>query len=163
NLIAPHFLDATQANLAAAGGGVLFTAGAISDEAQGTYTAAVWAKSKDDVDQAFVRADFQIGTATVETYASGGPDDSTCASCHTDDRWQSRPSRLACGSCHDNLYFDKGTLDPVRSFGAPKAGPCVADADCASFGGLTTCSAGVCVRGKHPMQNSDTQCSVCHN
>src|SRR5262249_58749182 len=33
-----------------------------------------------------------------------------CSSCHTDDRWQTRPSRLACGTCHDNVFFDTGTL-----------------------------------------------------
>lgn len=28
-----------------------------------------------------------------------------CAKCHVDDRWKTRPSRMACGSCHDNIWF----------------------------------------------------------
>jgi hypothetical protein len=28
-----------------------------------------------------------------------------CTACHTDSRWKTKPSRLACGSCHDNIWF----------------------------------------------------------
>jgi hypothetical protein len=28
-----------------------------------------------------------------------------CTTCHVDDRWKTEPSRLACGSCHDNIWF----------------------------------------------------------
>ncbi len=28
-----------------------------------------------------------------------------CTKCHVDDRWKTQPSRMACGSCHDNIWF----------------------------------------------------------
>ncbi len=28
-----------------------------------------------------------------------------CTVCHADSRWKTKPSRLACGSCHDNVWF----------------------------------------------------------
>ncbi len=28
-----------------------------------------------------------------------------CAACHVDDRYKTVPSRLACGACHDNVWF----------------------------------------------------------
>lgn len=28
-----------------------------------------------------------------------------CTACHADDRWKTKPSRMACGSCHDNVWF----------------------------------------------------------
>lgn len=28
-----------------------------------------------------------------------------CTKCHVDDRWKTSPSRLACGACHDNIWF----------------------------------------------------------
>ncbi len=28
-----------------------------------------------------------------------------CTTCHVDDRWKTEPTRLACGSCHDNVWF----------------------------------------------------------
>jgi OmcA/MtrC family decaheme c-type cytochrome len=267
NLLAPTFADPTQNNVAAAPDGTLtFTFGAVGSEAPGTYTAALWAKSQDERDQAFVLADLQLGTATVESYASGPTATSTCfdchrapgadkaymhhihprppfsavgnfaldqapiatckachnldgysanptvrkahgvhrgehqmapgvahpeyglaadssladyvdvgfpsmpgaerdcAKCHADDRWQSQPSRLACGTCHDNVFFDTGTLTPPRVFGKPTAGACVADADCASFGVFASCdvASGTCMRKTHPVQLDDAQCSVCH-
>ena len=63
-------------------GTVVYTLNAITTEAPGTYTASVWAIGSDPLDQMFVQQDFQIGTATVEPYVSGAPDDSSCASCH---------------------------------------------------------------------------------
>lgn len=66
-----------------ANGTVVYTLNPITSEAPGTYTASVWAIGQDPLNQMFVLQDFQIGTATVETYASGAPDGSTCTSCHT--------------------------------------------------------------------------------
>jgi OmcA/MtrC family decaheme c-type cytochrome len=63
-------------------GTVVYTLSAITDEAPGTYTASVWATGPDPLNQMFVLQDFQIGTATVEPYATGPADDSSCASCH---------------------------------------------------------------------------------
>ena len=86
-----------------------------------------------------------------------------CGKCHVDDRWKSA-SRLACGSCHDNVFFDSGTLNPPRTFGAPAAGACTTDAACAGFGDFATCdvATGSCLRKTHPTQPDDAQCSVCH-
>ena len=87
-----------------------------------------------------------------------------CTKCHADDRWKTRPSRLGCGTCHDNVFFDTGTLVPPRDFGAPSSGPCSTDASCASFGWLATCniSTGHCQRTSHPIQLDEAQCAVCH-
>jgi hypothetical protein len=88
-----------------------------------------------------------------------------CAKCHTDDRWKTAPSRLACGTCHDNVFFDTGTLNPPRTFGTPKTGPCATANDCLSFGNLVTCDTadgGICVRTTHPAQSDDAQCATCH-
>jgi hypothetical protein len=81
-----------------------------------------------------------------------------CQMCHADDRWKTRPSRLACGACHDNVYFDTGTLSPPRAF----TQTCAIDNDCASLGSFVTCKAGTCQRASHPMQSDDSQCAICH-
>jgi hypothetical protein len=87
-----------------------------------------------------------------------------CTKCHADDRWKTSPSRLACGTCHDNVFFDTGTLVPPRTFGAPAGGPCAADSACAGFGNLATCDvpSGTCVRKSHPVEADDAQCASCH-
>jgi len=28
-----------------------------------------------------------------------------CTKCHVDDRWKTKPSQMACGACHDNIWF----------------------------------------------------------
>jgi hypothetical protein len=63
-------------------GTIVYTLNPITTEAPGTYTAAVWAIGPDPLNQMFVLQDFQVGTATVEPYASGPADGSKCASCH---------------------------------------------------------------------------------
>src|SRR5262249_30283913 len=74
------------------------------------------------------------------------------------------PSRLACGTCHDNVFFDTGTLTPPRNFGRPGGVACTGDASCALFGNFAVCNAttGECERRLHPTQNDDSQCTVCH-
>ncbi|HTS81028.1 MAG TPA: hypothetical protein VMH40_10555 [Myxococcaceae bacterium] len=62
---------------------VTYTLNPITTEAPGTYTAAVWTLGANSLDQDFALGDFQIGTATVENFASGPADGSTCRSCHT--------------------------------------------------------------------------------
>jgi hypothetical protein len=240
NLRAPRLLDATQNNLQqAADGTITFTLAAVTTEAPGTYTAGVYAKSVDQRDQLFALADLQIGTDTVESYASGPTASATCfdchrtpgskrafmyhaqasgssplgnfaldgqpiatckachnvdgystnplvkkvhaahrsnefpsmpgaekdcEKCHTDDRWKTSPSQLACGSCHANVMFATGTIDPPRQFGKPAAGSCTADAQCASFGIFASCNTatGICERKTHPIGVNDAQCSTCH-
>jgi hypothetical protein len=87
-----------------------------------------------------------------------------CASCHTDDRWQTRPSRVACGTCHDNVFFDTGTLSPPRVFGPPSGGACTSSGQCSAFGTYAVCNTGTgsCERQTHPEQPDDAQCATCH-
>lgn len=60
-----------------------------------------------------------------------------CTTCHTDDRWKTKPSRLACGACHDNIDFTTG-----KSVVAGKAdhggGPQANDTTCTSCHGPDT-------------------------
>lgn len=53
-----------------------------------------------------------------------------CTSCHTDDRWKTAPSRLACGTCHDNTWFGDVASLPKGSV-VHKGGPQANDAACA--------------------------------
>ena len=87
-----------------------------------------------------------------------------CAACHADDRWATAPSRLACGTCHDNVRFDAGTLVPPRIASLPGGAACAGDGDCAALGGLLTCNvgSGACERQTHPAQSDDSTCAVCH-
>jgi hypothetical protein len=36
-----------------------------------------------------------------------------CTTCHVDDRWKTKPSRLACGACHDNTWFGATAQTPA--------------------------------------------------
>ena len=36
-----------------------------------------------------------------------------CSTCHLDDRWKTKPSRLACGACHDNTWFGQVAQTPA--------------------------------------------------
>ncbi len=56
-----------------------------------------------------------------------------CTSCHVDNRWKTEPSRLACGSCHDNVWFGARAEVPA---------------------GMVTHSGG--------SQSGDAMCTVCH-
>ncbi len=38
-----------------------------------------------------------------------------CTACHADDRWKTKPSRLACGACHDNIWFGAPSAVPTGS------------------------------------------------
>ncbi|MDP2718819.1 MAG: cytochrome c3 family protein [Dehalococcoidia bacterium] len=38
-----------------------------------------------------------------------------CTACHTDDRWKTQPSRLACGACHDNIWFGDAASKPDKA------------------------------------------------
>lgn len=56
-----------------------------------------------------------------------------CTYCHVDDRWKTKPSRLACGACHDSIWFGDPAALPAGSELHP-GGP----------------------------RNSDVGCSLCH-
>ncbi len=52
-----------------------------------------------------------------------------CTSCHTDDRWKTKPSMLACGTCHDNIWF--GDLKAIPAgFVAHQGEPQADDGGC---------------------------------
>lgn len=266
NLKAPKFLDATQNNLAVVSDGTItFSLGAVSDEPEGTYTAALWVVSADNLDQQLVFADFQLGTATAEEYASGpratskcydchqgrasgksyehhiipgynpfgdfaldqypiascvlchnndgfspvnlvrkvhgvhrgshllrpdaghpdfgyaNPDptllnylnvvfpvipgfEKDCVKCHADDRWKTRTSRLACGTCHDNVNFTTGDVSPPSIFGKPSGAKCTDNCQ-ATYGLLAVCNGttGNCEQRTHPVYSDDLACGgECH-
>lgn len=267
DLIHPSYADPSAPNLTAnADGTYTFTMGALSTEPAGTYTVGVWAVGSDTSNQLFQLADFQVGTATAETFVSGDPANATCrachfgptsqkfygahaayipawlpqgawsldaepiatckschnndgyskntlvekmhsvhrgehltnpgaghpeygepadatiasftnvgfpampsgekdcAVCHVDDRWQQNPTRMACGTCHDNVFFDTGAVTPVSVLGKPAAGACTQDFQCAGFGQLAVCNTttGSCELRTHPVQTSDANCTTCH-
>lgn len=95
-----------------------------------------------------------------------------CTSCHTDDSWAARPSRLACGSCHDSVDFAAGTIDPPR---VESLFANVGTGDCAPDGGGVrpacptsyTCNTGTdnCERSAHGggIASNDTGCAGCHS
>ncbi|MBI2909577.1 MAG: hypothetical protein HYX92_18195 [Chloroflexi bacterium] len=54
-----------------------------------------------------------------------------CSACHTDDRWKTKPSRQACGACHDNTWFGDLAVKPATAKAHP-GGPQANDAACAT-------------------------------
>lgn len=107
NLLSPYYADATQTNLTTATDGtVAYLLAPVSTETAGTYTASVYTKSNADADQTFGFADLQIGTATVETFATGAPNAATCANCH----------RSPAGHYYMHHAFP-GSTTPIGNFG----------------------------------------------
>lgn len=111
-----------------------------------------------------LEADHSLTEYTNVAFPAMPEHEKDCAKCHQDDRWKTAPSRLACGTCHDNVFFDKGTLTPPRPLGVPSAGPCLADSDCEALGPFAACDAqsGACERKTHPPQENDASCKSCH-
>ncbi len=70
-----------------------------------------------------------------------------CTACHTDDRWKTQPSRLACGTCHDNRWFGDAAAIP-KGFVAHKGGPQANDAACVACHGADTGLAPISVKHK---------------
>ena len=54
-----------------------------------------------------------------------------CTKCHTDNRWQTMPSRLACSTCHDATWFGDPAATPEKLKNHP-GGPQANDASCAT-------------------------------
>ncbi len=52
-----------------------------------------------------------------------------CTKCHVDDRWKTEPSRLACGTCHDNIWFGSAAEIPQTAEAHP-GGQQTNDSDC---------------------------------
>ncbi|MBI2858683.1 MAG: hypothetical protein HYX90_06370 [Chloroflexi bacterium] len=53
-----------------------------------------------------------------------------CTTCHVDDRWKTKPSRLACGACHDQIDWTTGK-SVVKGANDHGGGPQTSDANCA--------------------------------
>lgn len=109
-------------------------------------------------------ADPTLSAFTNVTFPALLGHEKDCAKCHVDDRWKNNPSRLACGTCHDNVFFNTGTLVPPRNFGRPGNSGCTNDTQCAMFGDFVTCDvpSGNCLRRTHPIQANDQSCATCH-
>ncbi len=118
-----------------------------------------------------VGADTSLADFTDVSFPSLPNHERDCAACHVDTRWQTA-SRAACGTCHDNVYFDTGAISPPTVFGKPTldAGvvACTLDTDCGGFGLLASCASdggvnqGLCVATSHLAYPDDTQCASCH-
>jgi hypothetical protein len=54
-----------------------------------------------------------------------------CTRCHVDDRWKTMPARLACGACHDNIWFGDPVGMPATAEAHP-GGPQADDAQCST-------------------------------
>ncbi|MBI4564699.1 MAG: hypothetical protein HY716_08435 [Planctomycetes bacterium] len=54
-----------------------------------------------------------------------------CTACHSDDRWKTKPSQLACGACHDNIWFGDPAAMPETAEAHP-GGQQADDSLCAS-------------------------------
>lgn len=56
-----------------------------------------------------LKSDFNTNSTTglFKAYTSVvfPSDERDCTKCHVDDRWKTQPTRMACGSCHDNVWF----------------------------------------------------------
>ncbi len=82
-----------------------------------------------------------------------------CTSCHKDDAWKTKPTREACGACHDQVDWPTGNFVPARATSLR----CTVDADCNSLSSTTgpkcdmTNASLVCANGNAP--NSSNVCS----
>jgi OmcA/MtrC family decaheme c-type cytochrome len=111
-------------------GTITYQLSPITSEDAGTYTASIWAIGPNPLDQTFALVDFQIGTATVESYISGPADSSSCLSCHKNDAVGGKVymDHIApgfsptgnyaldslpigsCKSCHNNKGYSPNTI-----------------------------------------------------
>jgi len=94
--------------------------------------------------------------------------DTNCQKCHsgTDDAWKTKPSREACGACHDYIDFSTGNFtvnDETDVTG------CTVDSDCTSAGPtgsspVCNTTSGVCELTRHAggAQADDSNCAACH-
>jgi hypothetical protein len=77
-----------------------------------------------------------IGSSSSDFSSVGFPADIlNCTTCHQPgtpnaDNWKTKPSRAACGSCHDNIWFGDVASVPKGSV-AHKGGPQANDSTCA--------------------------------
>ena len=136
----------------------------------------------DDSLTAFLNVGFPVmptgGTPGVALPASVAME-KACTTCHVNDAWMNTPSRAACGSCHDNLFF-AGALLPDGGVDAtataavftpptvlgfpPSTTGCTDDASCSALSVIATCNTTTknCELTTHAKQTDDAQCGTCH-
>ena len=69
---------------------------------------------------------------SVDSHVVEFPQDvRNCTACHIDDRWKTAPSRQACGTCHDNLWFGDKSATPQGMTNHP-SGTAISDSDFAT-------------------------------
>lgn len=99
-------------------------------------------------------------------YVTFPSDVRNCTKCHNDNAWKTKPSRLACGACHDQVDWASGAFLPARSIGEPGGVACVTTADCTAEFGKGSCNTGTgaCELTSHAggPQASDSACATCH-
>lgn len=55
-----------------------------------------------------------------------------CTSCHSNDNWKTKPSRVACGACHDNIWFGSDPKTMPAGYVIHPGEPQADDAGCAN-------------------------------
>jgi hypothetical protein len=91
-----------------------------------------------------------------------------CDKCHRDDSWKTKPSRIACGTCHDNLDFATGHYSPPITYKTMACTDATVATACASIpAAVRACSAavgGFCQRTQHlgGAATDDSTCGACH-
>ncbi|MCB1156776.1 MAG: OmcA/MtrC family decaheme c-type cytochrome [Leptospiraceae bacterium] len=92
------------------------------------------------------------GTGTAATTVTTFTKQKDCSTCHTsnktaanEDNWKTKPSRLACGSCHDGMNWATGALKKVKdgSIGSHNGGAQADDSSC------TKCHTSSDISSKH--------------
>lgn len=97
-------------------------------------------------------ADTTLAAFTNVEFPAMAGGEANCASCHKDDGWKTKYSRMACGSCHDNVFFNNATntsssaqaLVPASPRGRPFRS-CTGNSDCGT-GSVCNTSTGACDR-----------------
>jgi len=96
-------------------------------------------------------------------------DPRNCTTCHQDDAWNTKPSRFACGACHDSIdWTDAGKLKPPRVYGKlhdklKNSNGCTSSAECVTdYGTGSTCSTstGICTHDCTVDNAGNTACST---
>lgn len=97
-----------------------------------------------------IPADTTLAAFTGVEFPALPGGEKNCATCHKDDAWKNAMSRAACGSCHDNVFFNNATntgtgsqlLNPPAPLGLPFI-KCSATVPCGS-GTVCNATSGAC-------------------
>lgn len=76
-------------------------------------------------------SDHDTGDFAIYTDVVFPKDVRNCDSCHVDDSWKTEPSRLACGTCHDDTWFGNSDEMPVNYAESHAGGAQASDDNCA--------------------------------